>query len=194
MKKEVGGVAMSLLSDGPELDETPPSSSGSCIPGRIIALYVVSACHFASVVCMLIDVSNSSNLFVMNQHEFSSFDAYLISFDFTIMILLLGWSFIQLAIAYRLDTSATLRAAVLSWVVLLVEAAFVLVFVYGLFGSAPANGNPFKAAGGIILTTIVIWQFVYTIIVTTFLGSRFERFGCGPDSCCSNHRGYESLV
>jgi len=185
---------VTFISTELEYESPSPTAAGACVSGRIIALYIVSACHFASVFFLLLDISKSSKLFMLGHGKLNSFDASLISFDFIVMALLLGWSGIQLYIAYKLNSGNSLKACVLCWVVLLVEAAFILVFIYGLFGSAPTNGNPFKAAGGIILTTIVLWQFVYTVLVTSFLGGQFHAYGCGPDSCCVARTGYQNIV
>jgi hypothetical protein len=173
-------------------DEIDVPNATQCIPGRIISLYIITALHASSVLCMLLDVSTSSKLFLLNEYKFG---ASVISFDFIIMAILLGWSVAQVAIAYKLSSKNTLKATALCWVVLLAEAVFIVIFVFGLFGNMPSNSNPFRAAGGIILTTVICFQFAYTILVTSFLGARFKAYRCGPQqACCLPHGGYQSLV
>lgn len=178
-----------------ELDDVQVTTNVSCVPPRIILLYIIGALHAAAALCMIADVSHSSSLFRDGDKKMSSFDASLISFDFIVMAALFLWSILQVLVAFKLSSGIALKATVLCWTVFLVEAILVVVFIYGLFGNTDAPHGAFESAGSIILTCLVSLQFAYTVIVTSFVGTKFQRFGCGPKCiCCPSDRGYQSLV
>lgn len=185
LQNEDSEVTLVLLSSDLELTPVLPARATCCVSSRMIGLYLATAAHFTSAMIVLVDLARHTRFFVLSERQ-SPFDSSLLSFDFLFVLLLLGWSTLQAFIAYRLNANNALKASILSWVIVLVEACIVAVLGYGLFGTGPPAAIQFQGALKYILTTIVLWQLVFTILVTSFIRSDVLR--------CTAPNEYQILV
>lgn len=185
VQNEDSEVTLVLISSDLELTPAPRPSASCCASSRMIGLYLASAAHFTSALIILVDLARHTRFFVLSERH-SPFDSSLLSFDFIFVLLLLGWSALQAFIAYHLNANNALKASSLSWVILLVEAVIVAVLGYGLFGSGPPAAVQFQGALKYILSTVVLWQLVFTILVTSFIQRKVL--------CCTSPNDYQLLV
>lgn len=164
---------------------------------RIIALFICAGCHFASTLAVVAELGSRKYPRGFAEYFRSrTLQATLVSLDFMVLALLIGWSFLQLYIAYRLSGKNVNKATALCWIVTCVEALYLVLFVYGLFGSSPSEESLSKVtAASIIFTTLVGWQFIFSILVSSFLNAQFEPVGTGPLCRCSQQTPeYEVIV
>lgn len=163
--------------------------------GRIIILFVAAGCHFASSATVLVELTSRVLPNSLAYYRSKVMNATLISLDFAVLALLIGWSVLQLLIAYRLSGKNVVKATALCWIVTCVEALYLVLFVYGLYGGSPSeDSSRLFPAASVVFTLLVGWQFVFSVVVSTFIGANFRSFRSSPGVRCGNSNPEYELI
>ena len=175
--------------------QAPPRANRFYL-ARIILLFIATGCHFVSAAFVLVELSTRILPNSLEYFRSKVMNGTLLTLDFVVLALLVGWSILQLLIAYRLSGKNVVKATALCWIVTCVEALYLVLFVYGLYGSDP-NGDPYLRfpAASVLFTLLVGWQFVYSVVVSTFIGTHFRSLRSSRGLFCQRSQPtYEIIV
>lgn len=163
--------------------------------GRILMLFVAAGCHFASAATVLIELTTRVLPNSLAYYRSKVMNGTLLTLDFAVLALLIGWSVLQLLIAYRLSGRNVVKATALCWIVTCVEALYLVLFVYGLFGGSPTEDPSMRfPVSSVVFTLLVGWQFIYSLIVSTFIGAQFRSFRSSPRNYCGSANTEYELI